>query len=69
MSIVTTVLYNELTPDTEPIAPRMLRQWRMRRTEIMRVRMTLRPTEMVKYGRPKLPDIPYHKFELGLETS
>ena len=48
MSIVTIALYNELAPVVEPMAPRMLRLWRMRRAEIMRVRMTLRPTEMVK---------------------
>lgn len=48
MSMVAMVLYNELSADVEPIAPRMLWLWRRRRTEIMRVRMTLRPTEIVK---------------------
>ena len=68
MSIAIMVLYNELPPGVEPIEPWMLRQWRMRRTEIMRVRMTLRPTEMVKYGRPKFMVVPCNKCELGWEA-
>ena len=48
MSIVTMVLYSELIPVVEPIALRMFRLWRMRRTEIIKVRSTLRPTEVVK---------------------
>ena len=62
MSMVTTALYNPVTPVEVPIAFRMFLLCRMSRPTIIRVRRILREIEIEKYGTPKLEAKPSERL-------
>jgi len=54
MNMVTTALYNPVSPEGAPIAVRTFLLCRASRITIMSVRRTLSESEIEKYERPKL---------------
>ena len=68
MSIVTMALYNPVIPAGAPMAVRTFLLCRTSRETIMTVRRTLSPTEIEKYGMPKLMAMLFQILLSGCEV-